>query len=81
MVLTKPLPQLISNGIMEYLYLSYWAKEIYATIGGAPHLDGQYTVFGKVVEGLEVIDKIAGVKTGRGDRPEENIRMKVRVIQ
>ena len=38
-----------------------WAREIYATVGGSPHLDGEYTVFGKVVEGLEIIDQIAGV--------------------
>ncbi|OEK02376.1 hypothetical protein BFP97_12955 [Roseivirga sp. 4D4] len=58
-----------------------WAKEIYATIGGAPHLDGQYTVFGKVVEGLEVIDKIAGTPTNQRDRPLEDIRMEVKVIK
>lgn len=58
-----------------------WAKEVYATIGGAPHLDGQYTVFGKVVEGLEVIDKIAGTATNQRDRPLEDIRMEVTVTK
>ncbi|MBO3699612.1 peptidylprolyl isomerase [Roseivirga sp. E12] len=57
-----------------------WAKEVYATIGGAPHLDGQYTVFGKVVEGLEVIDQIAGTATNQRDRPLEDIRMDVKVV-
>ncbi len=57
-----------------------WAKEIYASVGGAPHLDGEYTVFGKVVEGLDVIDKIAGVETNERDRPLSEIRMKVKVI-
>ncbi len=58
-----------------------WAKEVYATIGGAPHLDGQYTVFGKVVEGLDVIDKIAGTPTNQRDRPLEDIRMEVKVMK
>ena len=39
------------------------------TVGGTPHLDGDYTVFGEVIEGLEVVDKIAAVETGRGDVP------------
>lgn len=58
-----------------------WAKEIYATTGGTPHLDGEYTVFGKVVEGLEVIDQIAAVETDRRDRPTEEVWMTVKVIE
>lgn len=58
-----------------------WAREIYATTGGTPHLDGEYTVFGKVVEGLDVIDKIAAVQTGRGDRPVQEVRMTVKVVE
>lgn len=53
--------------------------ETYSTIGGAPHLDGQYTVFGQVIQGLDVIDKIAAQPVGAGDRPVENIRMTVTV--
>lgn len=49
----------------------------YTTVGGAPHLDDEYTVFGIVVEGLEVIDKIATVKTARGDKPLEDIYITV----
>lgn len=49
--------------------------EAYTGTGGAPHLDDAYTVFGKVVEGLEVIDKIADQPTNRRDRPNENILM------
>lgn len=55
-------------------------KSTYATLGGTPHLDNNYTVFGEVIEGLEIIDKIAGVKTDKNDRPKENIRMKISVI-
>lgn len=58
-----------------------WVKEIYATSGGTPHLDREYTVFGEVVEGLEVIDKIAAVQTNQRDRPLEEIRMNIEVIE
>jgi cyclophilin family peptidyl-prolyl cis-trans isomerase len=50
----------------------------YTSVGGAPHLDGGYTVFGKVIKGLEIIDKIASVQTN-GERPLEDIRMVVMV--
>ncbi|MEL6987566.1 MAG: peptidylprolyl isomerase, partial [Bacteroidota bacterium] len=48
--------------------------------GGTPFLDMEYTVFGKVIEGLDVIDKIASTKTRRGDRPEEDVIMKIKVV-
>jgi len=51
----------------------------YTTVGGAPHLDDQYTVFGKVVKGLDVIDKIAAVQRDAADRPTEDVRMTVTV--
>jgi cyclophilin family peptidyl-prolyl cis-trans isomerase len=47
----------------------------YSTFGGAPHLDGGYTVFGEVIEGLDVIDKIANVEKGSSDRPKVDVRM------
>ena len=47
----------------------------YTTIGGAPHLDGAYTVFGQVLEGMDTVEKIEGTKTGRADRPVENVRI------
>jgi cyclophilin family peptidyl-prolyl cis-trans isomerase len=47
--------------------------ETYTNVGGSPHLDGAYTVFGEVIMGFEVIDIIAGVKTDRGDRPIEAV--------
>lgn len=52
----------------------------YTTIGGTPHLDGSYTVFGEVVSGFDVIDKIASVKTDNNNRPIEDIRMFVKVL-
>lgn len=51
------------------------AVEAYTTVGGSPHLDGEYTVFGKVISGLEVIDKIAAVERDMHNRPVEDIRM------
>ena len=54
----------------------------YTTIGGAPHLDGAYTVFGQVVAGMETVEKIESTKTGRADRPVENVRiLKATVIE
>ncbi len=53
----------------------------YSTVGGAPHLDGSYTVFGEVTEGMEVVDNIEIAKTNRADRPVENIRILKASIQ
>ena len=49
--------------------------EAYTTVGGTPHLDGEYTVFGEIVEGMDVVDKIQQVKTDRSDRPEEDVKI------
>lgn len=55
--------------------------KLYSTIGGTPHLDGQYTVFGEVEEGLDVVEMIQQTSTGRGDRPVDDIEMKVMVVE
>lgn len=60
-VVVEPLPEAVS--------------EAYTTIGGTPHLDGEYTVFGEVLEGMETVEKIQNSATGRGDRPIEDIRI------
>ena len=53
--------------------LSARQRQTYKTVGGTPHLDGDYTVFGEVIEGLEIVDKIAAVKTGQMDVPVEPV--------
>lgn len=47
----------------------------YKTLGGTPHLDGEYTVFGEVIEGLDIVEKISKTKTGRNDRPMKDIKV------
>ena len=56
-------------------------RKVYSTIGGTPHLDGQYTVFGEVEEGLDVVEMIQNTATGRGDRPIDDIEMKISFIE
>ena len=56
-------------------------RMVYSTIGGTPHHDGQYTVFGEVEEGLDVVEMIQGTTTGRGDRPIDDIEMRITVIE
>lgn len=55
-------------------------REVYATYGGTPHLDGKYTVFGEVVEGLDVVEKIQDQPTGSADRPLEDIVVSMSVL-
>ena len=54
---------------------------IYSTVGGTPHLDGQYTVFGEVEEGLDVVEMIQNTATGAADRPVDDIEMKLTVVE
>ncbi len=56
-------------------------RTIYSTVGGTPHLDGQYTVFGEVEEGLDVVEMIQQTATARGDRPVDDIEMRVTVME
>jgi cyclophilin family peptidyl-prolyl cis-trans isomerase len=51
-------------------------RQVYTTLGGAPYLDGEYTVFGEVIEGMDVVDRISQVETYNVDRPVKDIRLK-----
>lgn len=74
---------LIAKEFPECKPYKYSQKAInaYKTVGGTPHLDGTYTVFGQIVEGLEVIDKIAATQVDGASRPLTDIKMKMRVIE
>jgi len=61
--------------------LSEEQRKVYSTVGGTPHLDGQYTVFGEVEEGLDVVEMIQTSATSRGDRPVDDIEMRISVVE
>lgn len=73
----------IMQKIAAQMNKTFSAEQIkaYGTIGGSPWLDNDYTVFGEVVEGLDVIDKIAAVKCGPNDRPVEDVKMTIKIIE
>ncbi|MDE6545773.1 MAG: peptidylprolyl isomerase, partial [Paramuribaculum sp.] len=50
-------------------------RQAYTTVGGTPHLDGSYTVYGEVIEGMDVVDRIQKVATDSSDRPLEDVRI------
>jgi cyclophilin family peptidyl-prolyl cis-trans isomerase len=57
-------------------------RKVYTTVGGTPHLDGDYTVFGEVIEGMDVVDKIASAQCDRMDRPVKDIRiLSVKIVK
>ena len=64
----------------NHLFFTPEEKEAYTTIGGSPHLRGEYTILGEVVEGLETIDKIAASEVDRNNRPLEDVVMSVKVL-
>lgn len=56
-------------------------KKVYQTVGGTPFLDGEYTVFGEITEGLDVIDKIAAVQKDANDRPLQDVKMTIKIVK
>jgi cyclophilin family peptidyl-prolyl cis-trans isomerase len=68
-----------ATGISTSREVSAEKLQVYTTVGGAPSLDGGYTVFGKVIKGMEVVDKIAAAEKSPADRPVIDIRMSVTV--
>lgn len=71
----------VQKNRMQGRQIPGWQREVYKTIGGTPHLDQNYTVYGEVVKGLELVDAIAVVKTAPGDRPVEDVKMEVSVLK
>jgi cyclophilin family peptidyl-prolyl cis-trans isomerase len=69
----------IKSGNPNFSY-SPAQKEVYKRIGGTPFLDQNYTVFGEVLSGMEVIDKITSLPKGANDRPKVDVRMKMRML-
>jgi peptidyl-prolyl cis-trans isomerase B (cyclophilin B) len=69
----------VKNNNPNFVYTAA-QKEIYKRLGGAPFLDQNYTVFGEIISGLNVLDKIADAPTQPGDRPIKNIRMKIKLL-
>jgi cyclophilin family peptidyl-prolyl cis-trans isomerase len=56
-------------------------RDIYTTVGGVPHLDQNYTVYGEVVTGIDMVDRIAAVKKDERDRPTTNVPMTVELLK
>lgn len=75
-------PQLDSLEIKRlHFKLPLWQREVYKRIGGSPHLDKRYTVYGEVVRGLSLIDTVALVPTDKKDRPLADIKMTVTLLK
>ena len=69
----------LDPGYEDAMRKAGWPDDViaaYAEVGGTPHLDGRHTVFGFVIDGMDVVDAIAGVKTGMGDKPLEDVAIR-----
>jgi cyclophilin family peptidyl-prolyl cis-trans isomerase len=68
----KVIPEIEKDG-KKLFKINKYQKEIYQSVGGAPVYDGQYTIFGEIVEGMEILQKFSEIKTGLMNKPKENI--------
>lgn len=73
-------PQLMAIERENNMTIPGWKREVYYALGGAPHLDGQHTVFGEIYEGLDVLDKMAAVETDASNWPNVPLVMKIEII-
>ncbi len=69
------------NNSPDKLIFTPEQRKAYTTIGGVPHLDNNYTVFGEIISGLQVLDKIANLKTDKHDRPYTDVKMKIKILK
>lgn len=83
MKMEKQLDSLIAPFYKEIPHYTFSDEQIkaYKRIGGTPHLDGNYTVYGEVIYGMEAVDKIAKLPTDKNDRPANDVKMKVTVLR
>ncbi|WP_316799180.1 peptidylprolyl isomerase [Pedobacter frigidisoli] len=58
-----------------------WQRLVYKTIGGTPHLDRNYTIFGEIISGLDMVDKIAVLTTDKNNRPKQDVKMEVTILK
>ncbi|AYL98210.1 peptidylprolyl isomerase [Mucilaginibacter celer] len=70
----------LENTRLKGRKIPVWQREWYKTVGGVPHLDQNYTVFGEVVSGIDMVDRIAAVKKDKNDRPATDIPMTVELL-
>lgn len=70
----------LENGRLKFKIPAY-QREIYQTVGGTPHLDRNYTVYGEIITGIAVLDKIAACQTGPNNRPVSNQEMQVSLLK
>lgn len=73
-------PQLMAIERDKEILIPQWKRKIYSSVGGAPHLDNEHTVFGEIYDGLSVLDKMAEVETDAGEWPITPLIMQVDVI-
>lgn len=79
-VLTDSALNVIEKNRLKHKIPDY-QREVYKTLGGVPHLDRNYTVYGEVVTGLQMVDNIAAMPTGNANRPKEDVKMTVTVLK
>lgn len=58
-----------------------WQRQVYKTIGGTPHLDRNYTVYGEIISGLDMVDKIAVLATDKNNRPKSDVKMDITILK
>ncbi len=71
----------IETGRLKGSKIPAYQREVYKTLGGVPFLDQNYTVYGEIVKGLDMVDSITAVQTAPGDRPVEDVKMEISVLK